>query len=106
MAWSTLLRAPKRTPSDWHAAARVDGALAGRAWAHFDGATIGIYDMAVWPAYRRRGLGTELLRAVCAAAASSGATDIVLNATPDGERLYVRHGFVPVGDGITWWRHR
>ena len=22
-----------------------------------------------------------------------------------GERLYVRHGFGPVGDGITWWRH-
>ncbi len=103
----TLLERTKaQPPRDWHAAARIDGTFAGRAWAHFDGSTIGIYDMGVWPAYRRRGLGTELLRAVCAAAATSGANDLVLNATPEGERLYLRHGFVPVGDGITWWRHR
>jgi hypothetical protein len=29
----------------------------------------------------------------------------VLNATPDGEPLYRREGFVRVGTGITYWHH-
>ena len=90
----------------WHAVARVDGRLAGRAWAHFDGETIGIYDMEVWPAYRRRGLASALLARVCEAAAGSGAEWAVLNATPAGEPVYRRYGFVRIGDGITWWLHR
>ncbi|MGH2465478.1 MAG: GNAT family N-acetyltransferase, partial [Candidatus Limnocylindrales bacterium] len=40
----------------WHAAARVDGRLAGHAWGHLDGDVAGIFQMAVWPQFRRRGL--------------------------------------------------
>ncbi|MFL5686968.1 MAG: GNAT family N-acetyltransferase [Chloroflexota bacterium] len=95
---------PTRT---WHAVARVDGHQAGRAWAHSDGETIGIYDMAVWPAYRRQGLGRSLLHTVAAAAvASSGPLGFVLNATPEGEHLYARTGFTRLGEGATWWLHR
>ena len=31
---------------------------------------------------------------------------IVLNATDEGRLIYERCGFVPVGEGITWWLHR
>ncbi len=89
----------------WHAVARVDGRLAGRAWAFAPGRVAGIYDMDVWPRFQRRGLGRALVRAVCGSARAAGARDAVLNATPDGERLYSAEGFVPIGTGITYWHH-
>ncbi len=92
-------------PRAWHAAARVDGRLAGRAWSLVGGDIGGVYDMEVWPEFQRRGLGRALLRAVCGAAQAAGATRAVLNATPDGERLYSAEGFVHVGRGITYWNH-
>jgi GNAT superfamily N-acetyltransferase len=88
-----------------HAAARIDGRLAGRAWSLVDGDTAGIYDMEVWPQFQRRGLGRALLRAVCGAARDAGAGEAVLNATPDGERLYSAEGFERIGTGITYWHH-
>jgi ribosomal protein S18 acetylase RimI-like enzyme len=89
----------------WHALARVDARVAGRAWAFAPGHVAGIYDMDVWPRFQRRGLGRALLRAVCASARAAGASDAVLNATPDGERLYSAEGFVRIGNGITYWHH-
>lgn len=89
----------------WHAAARVDGAFAGRAWSFVAGDVAGIYDMDVWPAFRRAGLGRALLRVVAAAARGAGARTLVLNATPDGAPLYAAEGFIRVGTGITYWRH-
>lgn len=92
-------------PRAWHATARVDGRLAGRAWSFACGDVAGIYDMEVWPRFQRRGLGRALVRAVCDAARSAGATKAVLNATPDGERLYLAEGFMRIGTGITYWHH-
>lgn len=92
-------------PRAWHAAARVDGRFAGRTWSLLDGDVAGVYDMEVWPEFQRRGLGRALLRTVCAAARAAGANRAVLNATPDGERLYLAEGFVHVGRGITYWHH-
>ena len=89
----------------WHAVARLDGRLAGRAWAFAPDHIAGIYDMDVWPRYRRQGLGRALLRSLCAAAYVAGAQGAVLNATPDGERLYSAEGFVRIGTGITYWHH-
>ena len=89
----------------WHAVARVDARFAGRAWAFAPDRVAGIYDMDVWPRFRRRGLGRALLRAVCGSARAAGARDAVLNATPDGERLYSAEGFVRIGNGITYWHH-
>lgn len=101
-----LLSLARGNPPDaWHAAARVDGYLAGRAWSFPVGEVAGIYDMEVWPKFRRRGLGRALLRTVCAAARAAGGTRAVLNATPDGERLYSAEGFSHVGRGITYWHH-
>lgn len=87
----------------WHALARVDGQFAGRAWAFAQRHTAGIYDMEVWPRFQRQGLGRALLRRLCAAAHAAGAQAAVLNATPDGERLYSAEGFVRIGTGITYW---
>jgi GNAT superfamily N-acetyltransferase len=89
----------------WHAVARPDGRFAGRAWSFAPDDTAGIYDMDVWPAFRRQGLGRALLRAVCGSARTAGARVAVLNATPDGELLYRQEGFVRVGTGITYWHH-
>ncbi len=61
--------------------------------------------MDVWPDFQRRGLGRALLRTVCEAARAAGANRAVLNATPDGERLYSAEGFLHVGRGITYWHH-
>jgi ribosomal protein S18 acetylase RimI-like enzyme len=88
-----------------HALARVNGQVAGRAWSFVPGPVAGIYDMEVWPRYQRRGLGRALMRAVCGAARARGAVAAVLNATPDGERLYSAEGFERIGTGITYWHH-
>jgi GNAT superfamily N-acetyltransferase len=61
--------------------------------------------MEVRPPFRRRGLGTGLLRAVGAAAHAAGAQRAVLNATPDGRLLYETQGFRMIGEGITYWLH-
>jgi GNAT superfamily N-acetyltransferase len=100
-----LARMP--VPRAWYAAAYAGGSrrFAGRAWSFLDGELAGVFDMAVWEPYRRRGLGTGLLRAVCAAAGRAGARDAVLNATPEGKRLYAECGFAEIGRGITWWLH-
>lgn len=92
-------------PRAWHAVARVDGRLAGRAWSLVSGDVAGIYDMEVWPEFQRRGLGRSLLRTVCGAARAAGASRAVLNATPEGARLYAAEGFVHIGRGITYWHH-
>jgi ribosomal protein S18 acetylase RimI-like enzyme len=65
----------------------------------------GIYDMGVRPEYRRRGVGRALTLAACRLARDVGCTHAVLNATPDGERLYRTVGFRRLGEGRTWWRH-
>jgi ribosomal protein S18 acetylase RimI-like enzyme len=106
-ALTALTRArPQRT---WLAVARVDGAYAGRAWAHIVGGRLGgagIYDVDVLPAYRRRGLGRSLTLAVCRAAGKAGARVATLNATGEGELLYRAAGFRSLGLGKTWWLHR
>jgi GNAT superfamily N-acetyltransferase len=70
-----------------------------------DGDIAGVFDMDVWQPFRRRGFGTGLLHAVCAAAREAGARHAVLNATPEGKSLYAARGFTQIGEGITWWHH-
>lgn len=116
----TLALTRIRPQRSWYAAAYAGSRkrFAGRAWSHLtasDGAgadvTVGVFDMNVWPYFRRRGLGTGLLRAVvgvaaaAAAGADDGATTAVLNATPEGKLLYESCGFRRIGTGITWWLH-
>ncbi|MET0787663.1 MAG: GNAT family N-acetyltransferase [Cellulomonas sp.] len=100
-----LAMARLRPARAWYAAAYDDGRLAGRAWSHLVGNLAGVFDVAVWEAFQRRGLGTGLMQAVCGAAASAGAEHVVLNSTPAGRALYERCGLTMIGTGITWWLH-
>jgi GNAT superfamily N-acetyltransferase len=88
----------------WYAAAYDRGRFAGRSWSFLDGQLAGVFDMAVWPDFRRRGLGAGLLNAVCVAAREAGARHAILNATPEGKLLYQTCGFRQIGAGITYWR--
>jgi GNAT superfamily N-acetyltransferase len=63
----------------------------------------GIYSMGVVPKVRGRGIGMALVRAALRAAWDAGCDAAVLNATPEGERLYARVGFRSLGWGQTWW---
>jgi GNAT superfamily N-acetyltransferase len=100
-----LTLARGRHATAWHALARVDGMFAGRAWSLATSQHAGVFDMDVWPDFRRRGLGRALLRAVCSAARTAGARFATLNATAEGEPLYAAEGFARLGKGITYWRH-
>jgi GNAT superfamily N-acetyltransferase len=101
-----LALARLRPKQVWYAAAYTGSPsrFAGHAWSYLsDDGLAGVFDMAVWPRFRRRGLGTALLRTVCTAAGEAGADRAVLNATPEGKHLYETCGFTQAGEGITWW---
>ncbi len=63
-------------------------------------------DVGVAPEQRRRGIGSAITDAACSHARALGCRMVVLNATPDGERLYPHVGFVSLSRGQTWWMHR
>jgi GNAT superfamily N-acetyltransferase len=86
--------------------ARANGDAVGKVTVHIDGAEAGIYDCAVEPEFRRRGLGAALTATACRLAASRGCTDVTLNATPMGRPVYQRIGFESDGSGQTWWLHQ
>jgi GNAT superfamily N-acetyltransferase len=106
-AYRQVLAVARRQPTRaWYAAAYTPSKrFAGRAWSFLDSDLAGVFDMDVWPPFRRQGYGTGLLQAVCAAARQAGARHAILNATPEGKRLYSTRGFHQIGEGITWWRH-
>lgn len=104
--YTDLLSLARRHPTRaWYAAAYTSGThrFAGRSWSFLDGETAGIFDLAVWPNFRRQGFGSDLLRTVTREASRSGAREVVLNATPEGMLLYERRGFRTIGEGATWW---
>ncbi len=95
-------------PQAWLATARVGGEWAGQSHVFLEPGQgtkhlAGIFDMAVAPEHRRTGLGTALLDRLAATAADAGAEHLVLNATPEGLRLFGSRGFELIGKGQTWW---
>lgn len=67
-----------------------------------DQGVVGIYDVAVVPAARGKGIGKALVSAACQMGSEAGYRYAVLNAT--GRRMYEQIGFRWVGNGFTWWR--
>lgn len=99
-----------RADEVWLATARHGEEWAGRSYAYLPPEqgkkhVAGIFDMVVAPEHRRSGIGTALLNRLSEAAFNAGAEDLMLNATPDGQRLYRQHGFELIGKGQTWWFH-
>ncbi|WP_104087462.1 GNAT family N-acetyltransferase [Arthrobacter sp. GMC3] len=94
----------------WLATARVDGEVAGQSYVFMPPNErkknlAGIFDMEVAPEHRRQGLGTQLLNKLSETAFDAGAEHLLLNATPEGQRLYRNYGFELIGKGQTWWYH-
>jgi ribosomal protein S18 acetylase RimI-like enzyme len=77
----------------------VDGSLAGRLYVHRGPSDIRIMDIALAPAFRGRGIGTQLLRDLMAEADASGRKlSIHVEVNNPARALYDRLGFRPAGE--------
>jgi ribosomal protein S18 acetylase RimI-like enzyme len=77
--------------------------IVGSVTVHLD-PTAAIVGAAVLPSHRRRGIGSALTSAALALAGRHGADLAWLQASPDGEPLYRRLGFVEVAPFQVWLR--
>jgi ribosomal protein S18 acetylase RimI-like enzyme len=77
----------------------VDGEPAGRLYVHRGPRDIRIMDIALAPAFRDRGIGTDLLRSLIAEADASGRMlSIHVEGNNPARRLYERLGFWQAGE--------
>jgi ribosomal protein S18 acetylase RimI-like enzyme len=77
----------------------VDGSPAGRLYVHRGPSDIRIMDIALAPAFRGRGIGTRLLRALMDEADSSARKlSIHVEQNNPARSLYDRLGFLPAGE--------
>jgi len=77
----------------------VDGEPAGRLYVHRGPSEIRIVDITLAPAFRGRGLGTRLLRALIDEAEDRGCKlSIHVEMNNPAQRLYERLGFRPAGE--------
>jgi len=63
---------------------------------------VGVFNVAVPPALRRRGYGRAVTAAVLRDAYAAGARRAFLHATPDGLPVYLKMGFEPVETWNVW----
>jgi ribosomal-protein-alanine N-acetyltransferase len=87
--------------------AEVDGAVVGHAVASAAGEDAELQRIAVDPAYRRRGLGADLLAAVEELVAGEGAERLLLEVREDNATaaaFYETHGFEEVGRRRGYYR--
>jgi hypothetical protein len=93
----TILGDPRMT--NW--IGRVAGRPVAAAMSYRTDDAIGVFGVTTVASARRRGYGTAMTRA--AIVADSGLPS-VLSPSPDGESLYRRLGFRPVGELRKWWQ--
>ncbi len=94
---ATILAEPRMT--NW--IGRVGGRPVAAAASYETDAAIGVFGVTSIASARRRGYATAITRA--ALLADSGLPS-VLAPSPEGESLYLRLGFRPVGELRMWWR--
>jgi GNAT superfamily N-acetyltransferase len=85
--------------------ADLNGAPASVALALHHGGDCGVSFVATVPQARRRGLATQVMRAVLADAQVHRLTTVTLQATEQGERLYAQLGLHRLGT-MELWEHR
>lgn len=73
--------------------AYLDGVPAATSILFTDGNSAGIYYVSTLPAHRNKGCGLRVTQAAMQSAKESGSTNITLQATPMGARIYMRAGF-------------
>lgn len=93
---------PERRVVSWLVARDRTG-VAGQAIVHLTDEIAGLFNVAVHPRARRRGIGRALTIAAMRIAREAGATEMGLNSTPDGLAMYERLGFRHAGEGMTWF---
>jgi predicted N-acetyltransferase YhbS len=84
--------------------ALLNGTIVGHSTAYLTSGELGvagIYDVAVAPSARGKGIGKALVQAACTYGRGKGLRFAVLNAT--GRHIYEQVGFRHIGDGMTWW---
>jgi predicted N-acetyltransferase YhbS len=102
----TTLQMPRMV---WHFAAWLDGRVVGQSRLNLTTGALGvagIFDVAVVPSVRNKGIGKALTLAACQLALSMGCHHAVLNASTLGEPVYHRLGFTSLGYGKTWLLRR
>jgi ribosomal protein S18 acetylase RimI-like enzyme len=87
----------------WWLVARDRSGILGQAIVNMTDEIAGLYNVAVHPSARRRGIGRALTTAAMQVARDQGATTMALNATPEGLMLYQNLGFMHLGNGATWF---
>ncbi len=92
---------PDRRVVSW-LIARDRSGIAGQAIVHLTDESAGLFNVAVHPRARRRGIGRALTTAAIQVAREAGAFEMGLNATPEGLALYEELGFRHIGEGGTW----
>lgn len=99
-----LARVPMVEPDGVFTARSADGRALGVASCVVWDALAWIGTMLVHPDARRQGVGAALLDAALAHGTARGATSFGLDATPMGQPLYERAGFVAQGELARWRR--
>ena len=85
-----------------HFKIRFEGADVGRIYLNVGEGELHVIDIAVLPAFRNRGIGSTVLRAVQAAARDAGAgVSLQVEKGNPAVRLYGALGFQPAGDSDT-----
>ena len=90
----------------WLFGAWLDGEIAGQSIVFLTtGAygAAGVYNVGVRPKFRRRGVATALMTAICRHSQSLGCNYALLNSAAD--EFYDSIGFESQGWGQTWWMH-
>lgn len=67
------------------------------------GPSAALFNLGVDPAWRNRGIGSALTLAIARIAQRHGASELLLNATGEGEPMYRSLGFTTTGHGQTWF---
>jgi ribosomal protein S18 acetylase RimI-like enzyme len=92
-----------RDPAVHWLIARDRNGVLGQAIVNLTDEIAGLFNVAVHPEARRRGIGTALTMTAMQTAREHGATHVALNATAEGLPMYRSLSFSHDGDGMTWF---